>query len=446
MKCYDYKPLPDVFEIRPSDIHGYGIFTKKMMHATMFADNMTTHVIIDKEIIRTPLGGFLNHSNTPNCKLQLDNVYSNMGSDVTIAYAVLRPTRVILSDEELTLDYNQCYDTFGVKIDMPCYAMKEEGTVGNQVGDTATEPTVHNGWTTLDELWDEGYAEEREKYLIEMSKSRSPIDKYDERMDIEEVTKGLYLGAMDQYNKTLCEQAAYSGTSFIDDNLVQKGDVVDTPSPESFEYIEFNLGNGNELINYGELGKRFKDGISIEYTEPLIRQRKYPSVISFVDCFLTQEEYIGAPGGVADDIGSVDLRITDASDRLAKQIQEHIRYDESKQSKPTGNTGFKTKEIEDKNVDWFGNPIVTVSEVEEAVSEMVEEYERIVKPLDMVGDMNLADFKEWMSMSKYGIKGPYSFTQLVVIYEVILAAIEGTDKETYFLELLASTQKDNNNE
>ena len=35
-----------------------------------------SHIIINEEIIRTPLGGFINHSELPNCeKYQVDNRY-----------------------------------------------------------------------------------------------------------------------------------------------------------------------------------------------------------------------------------------------------------------------------------------------------------------------------------------------------------------------------------
>ena len=60
-----YKPLPDSLTIKSSDISGLGLFaTEGIGQGTNLG---TTHIKIKDEIIRTPLGGFINHSNTPNC-------------------------------------------------------------------------------------------------------------------------------------------------------------------------------------------------------------------------------------------------------------------------------------------------------------------------------------------------------------------------------------------
>ena len=65
-----YKPLPNNCTIGKSPIHGLGLF------ATLAIPEMynfgITH-IMDEEFedgyIRTPLGGFFNHSDSPNCKV-----------------------------------------------------------------------------------------------------------------------------------------------------------------------------------------------------------------------------------------------------------------------------------------------------------------------------------------------------------------------------------------
>ena len=60
-----YKPLPDGLIIQKSSIEGQGIFT------THFIDDNTklglSHIVVNGELIRTPLGGFVNHSDNPNC-------------------------------------------------------------------------------------------------------------------------------------------------------------------------------------------------------------------------------------------------------------------------------------------------------------------------------------------------------------------------------------------
>ena len=60
-----YKPLPESLTIRSSGIHDLGLFADQdIKQATNLG---ITHIKIDDTIIRTPLGGFINHSNTPNC-------------------------------------------------------------------------------------------------------------------------------------------------------------------------------------------------------------------------------------------------------------------------------------------------------------------------------------------------------------------------------------------
>ena len=60
-----YKPLSDGLIIKKSSIEGQGIFT------THFIEDNTklglSHIVVNGELIRTPLGGFVNHSDNPNC-------------------------------------------------------------------------------------------------------------------------------------------------------------------------------------------------------------------------------------------------------------------------------------------------------------------------------------------------------------------------------------------
>ena len=60
-----YKPLPDSLTIKQSGINGLGLFAKE---AIPEGKNLgMTHLELGQKIIRTPLGGFINHSNTANC-------------------------------------------------------------------------------------------------------------------------------------------------------------------------------------------------------------------------------------------------------------------------------------------------------------------------------------------------------------------------------------------
>ena len=72
-----YKPLPAYLSIGPSDIHGAGIFAVEDIPAEVVMG--ITHIYdtdFEDDYIRTPLGGFINHSDNPNCekvKLQDEN-------------------------------------------------------------------------------------------------------------------------------------------------------------------------------------------------------------------------------------------------------------------------------------------------------------------------------------------------------------------------------------
>ena len=71
-----YKPLPYYLTIRASDIEGLGIFTTRPINKGELI-GITHHANERAEDgwIRTPLGGFGNHSDDPNCfKLLMDPV------------------------------------------------------------------------------------------------------------------------------------------------------------------------------------------------------------------------------------------------------------------------------------------------------------------------------------------------------------------------------------
>jgi len=60
-----YNPLPSGLTIADSRIAGQGVFTtRKLVAGTELG---ISHYRIDKELIRTPLGGFINHADEPNC-------------------------------------------------------------------------------------------------------------------------------------------------------------------------------------------------------------------------------------------------------------------------------------------------------------------------------------------------------------------------------------------
>ena len=60
-----YKPLPNLLTIKLSKVDGLGLFAKEgIAQGTNLG---MSHIKIADQIIRTPLGGFINHSNNHNC-------------------------------------------------------------------------------------------------------------------------------------------------------------------------------------------------------------------------------------------------------------------------------------------------------------------------------------------------------------------------------------------
>ena len=59
-----YKPLPESLTIKQSGVHGLGLFAaQRIMQGTNLG---MSHIKLNGTIIRTPLGGFINHANEPN--------------------------------------------------------------------------------------------------------------------------------------------------------------------------------------------------------------------------------------------------------------------------------------------------------------------------------------------------------------------------------------------
>ena len=63
----NYKPLPNCLTISDSFIHGLGLICSKDIDAAVCLG--VTHVFQEESNtwLRTPLGGFINHSEHPNC-------------------------------------------------------------------------------------------------------------------------------------------------------------------------------------------------------------------------------------------------------------------------------------------------------------------------------------------------------------------------------------------
>ena len=95
-----YKPLPESVTIKQSGNSGLGLFADQdIKQATNLG---MTHFKVEDKIFRTPLGGFINHSNTPNCeKIEL---YAD-GQEPFRKKWNLITKQDIKKGEELTLRY-----------------------------------------------------------------------------------------------------------------------------------------------------------------------------------------------------------------------------------------------------------------------------------------------------------------------------------------------------
>ena len=97
-----YRPLPNYLTIKQSEIDGLGIFATDDID-----ENHTlgiTHVFnpnFQDGYIRTPLGGFFNHSETPNCVIVDEGDFLilktikkiNIGEELTAKYTLYKPNK-----------------------------------------------------------------------------------------------------------------------------------------------------------------------------------------------------------------------------------------------------------------------------------------------------------------------------------------------------------------
>ena len=94
-----YNPLPEYLTIGPSSIHGAGILAKEDIPGEVVIG--ITHIYdpnFQHNYIRTPLGGFINHSENPNCEL--------IDDDENTDYKKLKTIKKVELGEELTLKYS----------------------------------------------------------------------------------------------------------------------------------------------------------------------------------------------------------------------------------------------------------------------------------------------------------------------------------------------------
>ena len=98
-----YRPLPLYLTIKPSSVEGLGLFTTEPVKKST---NLGISHVFDKfwenGYIRTPLGGFINHSSTPNCRTSKEGRYlyiytiTDIEEDIelTLTYTLYDPSRM----------------------------------------------------------------------------------------------------------------------------------------------------------------------------------------------------------------------------------------------------------------------------------------------------------------------------------------------------------------
>ena len=95
-----YKPLPESLTIKTSKVNGLGLFAdQKIIRGTNLG---MSHIKLKDTIIRTPLGGFINHANEPNC-VKAELLMKNDSFDYKKWNLIT--TQDIEKGEELTLRY-----------------------------------------------------------------------------------------------------------------------------------------------------------------------------------------------------------------------------------------------------------------------------------------------------------------------------------------------------
>ena len=131
-----YRPLPDGLTIKSSPIEGLGLFATTEIKANSFIG--VTHIRdeqFENKYIRTPLGGFYNHSNSPNVirmvsdtlpklkfgdvvdpkkeireekdkKTSLEDVFYHLQEKSDAKYMFLITIQDIKAGDELTANYN----------------------------------------------------------------------------------------------------------------------------------------------------------------------------------------------------------------------------------------------------------------------------------------------------------------------------------------------------
>ena len=97
-----YTPLPNCIDIKKSQIHGRGLFATERIPEGLILG--ITHIEDDRfrdGLIRTEIGGYFNHSETPNCEIitfgdikflkTIEPI--DVGEEITARYTIYIPNK-----------------------------------------------------------------------------------------------------------------------------------------------------------------------------------------------------------------------------------------------------------------------------------------------------------------------------------------------------------------
>jgi SET domain-containing protein len=101
-----YRPLHEYLTIKESKIEGLGLFATDEIYEDICLGVTHVHDIrFEDSLIRTPLGGFINHSDNPNCIIKKEEEGSNAMEKGFPVIHLLTTLRNIQAGEELTVRY-----------------------------------------------------------------------------------------------------------------------------------------------------------------------------------------------------------------------------------------------------------------------------------------------------------------------------------------------------
>tara|TARA_B100000161_G_scaffold66717_2_gene45431 strand:- start:3455 stop:3778 length:324 start_codon:yes stop_codon:yes gene_type:complete len=93
-----YRPLPEEVCLQKSSIEGCGIHAKKTIPKNVRIGMTHVSIVSEPDWIRTPLGGWLNHSEKPNCHIEYNFLKTkrflvtskriSKGKELTVRYSL----------------------------------------------------------------------------------------------------------------------------------------------------------------------------------------------------------------------------------------------------------------------------------------------------------------------------------------------------------------------